>query len=283
VRSFALLAWPWFTNQKERGKSPSGDTGRPFCSGEQRSIWTEILGHLEPCAVSEPLAGQYFCYIWDSTQDRYDLKTMKPTYLLLTSTALVLSGLAQLNPLAAGAPKPSAASLKTEVQKIEVLAEQIAGANTNDQKARSWLALNREAKKFADQMNVAFPETTAKGDKIFPEEAQRIAEKATSYGVRIDFCEMGGNWGADNQGYLKYLELWPNGPEADEATWMGPMGNGSFCGDFEGSIEELQETIALHKRFLRQFPNSRFASQAKQELSQSEEQLAKALRSSNHQ
>jgi hypothetical protein len=49
---------------------------------------------------------------------------------------------------------------------------------TNDQKARSWLALNREAKKFADQMNVAFPKTTAKGDKIFPEEAQRIAEKA---------------------------------------------------------------------------------------------------------
>jgi hypothetical protein len=103
---------------------------------------------------------------------------MKPTYLLLTSTALVLSGLAQLNPLAAGVPKPSAASLETEVRKIEVLAEQIAGANTNDQKARSWLALNREAKKFADQMNVAFPKTTAKGDKIFPEEAQRIAEKA---------------------------------------------------------------------------------------------------------
>jgi outer membrane protein assembly factor BamD (BamD/ComL family) len=61
------------------------------------------------------------------------------------------------------------------------------------------------------------------------------------------------------------------------------MGNGSFCGDFEGSIEELQETIALHKRFLTQFPNSRFVSQAKQELSQSEEQLAKALKSSNHQ
>jgi hypothetical protein len=206
---------------------------------------------------------------------------MKPIYLLLTSTALVLSVLAQLNPLAAGAQ--SAASLKTEVRKIEVLAEQIAGANTNDQKARSWLALNREAKKFADQMNAAFPKTTAKGDKIFPEEAQRIAEKATSYGVRVDFCEMGDNCGADNQGYLKYLELWPNGPEADEATWMVPMGNGSFCGDFEGSIEELQETIALHKRFLTQFPNSRFVSQAKQELSQSEEQLAKALKSSNHQ
>ena len=70
---------------------------------------------------------------------------MKPIYLLLTSTALVLSVLAQLNPLAAGAQ--SAASLKTEVRKIEVLAEQIAAANTNDQKARSWLALNRETKK----------------------------------------------------------------------------------------------------------------------------------------
>jgi hypothetical protein len=70
------------------------------------------------------------------------------------------------------------------------------------------------------------------------------SQQTTSYGVRVDFCEPGGSWSADNQGYFKYLELWPNRPEADEATWMGPMGNASFCGDSEGSAEELKEFIA---------------------------------------
>ena len=97
--------------------------------------------------------------------------------------------------------------------------------------------------------------------------------------MRVDFCEPAGKWAADNQGDLKYLELWPDGPDADEATWMGPVGHGSYCGDFEGSVEELQETITVHKQFLQHFPNSRFAAQARAELSASEAQLAEVVKS----
>ena len=34
-------------HESEEERGTSGDTGRLFCSGEQRSIWTEILGRLE--------------------------------------------------------------------------------------------------------------------------------------------------------------------------------------------------------------------------------------------
>ena len=206
---------------------------------------------------------------------------MKPVCTLVSSIALILSAFALQTSSPVPAPNRTAAQLKTELRTLAAVAERIAQAPTNEEKVRGWLELNRQAKKFGDEMNVAFPHITVKGDKIFPPQAQQLAQAATSYGVRVDFCEMGGNWAADNQGYLKYLELWPAGPEADEATWMGPMGNASFCGDFEGSVEELKETIALHNQFLERFPNSRFAAQAKEELTQSQEQLAQTLKSAH--
>jgi hypothetical protein len=127
-------------------------------------------------------------------------------------------------------------------------------------------------------MNSAFLETSINGDKSSPAEAHKLAETATSYGVRVDFCEIGGNWAADNQGYFKYLELWSQGPEADEATWMGPLGNASYCGDFEGSAEELKDFIAKRKQFLLSFPNSHFASEAKQDITEAEAQLEQSLK-----
>ena len=123
------------------------------------------------------------------------------------------------------------------------------------------------------------PRHRHQGRHNFPGRGAAICHKATSYGARIDFCEPGGNWGADNQGYLKYLDLWPNGPEADEATWMGPMGNASFCGDSEGSAEELKEFIAQRKQFLQKFLNSRFAAQSKQDIAVAQAQLEQALKS----
>jgi outer membrane protein assembly factor BamD (BamD/ComL family) len=56
------------------------------------------------------------------------------------------------------------------------------------------------------------------------------------------------------------------------------MENAPFCGDSEGSAEELKEFIAQRKQFLQQFPNSRFAAQAKQDVTEAQAQL-QALRS----
>lgn len=204
---------------------------------------------------------------------------MKALCVLLGGTALVLTGFAQQNSPASPATDQAKAQLQTELRSLAKLAQQIADAPTNEEKARGWLAMNRRAKKLGEEMNSAFPETTIKGDKISPAEAQELAKTATSYGVRVDFCEPGGDWAADNQGYFKYLELWPQGPDADEATWMGPVGNASFCGDSEGSAEELNEFIAQRKQFLQNFPNSRFAAQAKQDITEAQTQLEQALKS----
>jgi hypothetical protein len=169
--------------------------------------------------------------------------------------------------------------LQAELHSLAALANKIAHAPTKGEKARAWLELNHQAKKFAEEMNAAFPDTMIQGENISPLESQQIARSATSYGVRIDFCEPSGHWAADNQGYFKYLELWPNGPEADEASWMGPLGNASFCGDSEGSAEELREFIAQRKEFLQKFPNSRLAVQAKQDITTAQGQLQEALKS----
>src|SRR5262249_13380602 len=162
---------------------------------------------------------------------------------ILTPLILALACLAQQESDATRKAKLSPEKLRTELQNLRSLAEQIKGAQDDHEKARLWLAMNRDAKDFADQMNAVFPDTAIKGDEISPRLAQEFAQEATAYGVRVDFCEPDGRWAADNQGDFKYLGLWPNGPEADEATWMGPVGHGSYCGDFEGSVEELQETI----------------------------------------
>lgn len=204
---------------------------------------------------------------------------MKALCVLLGSMALVLSGFAQQNSSASTATGTAKMQLQAELRSLSKLSQQIADSPTNEEKARGWLALNRRARKFGEEMNLAFPETTIQGDKISPAEAQELAKTATSYGVRVDFCEPGGNWAADNQGYFKYLELWPQGPEADEATWMGPVGNASFCGDSEGSAEELNEFISQRKQFLQNFPNSRFAAQAKQDITEAQTQLEQALKS----
>ena len=204
---------------------------------------------------------------------------MKTFCVLLGSTSLVLSGFALQNSAAPPAVNQPRAQLQAELRTLQTLAQNIAQAPTNEEKARGWLELNRHAKKVGEEMNAAFPDTAIQGDTISPAKAQQLAHTATSYGVRIDFCEPSGKWAADNQGYFKYLDLWPNGPEADEATWMGPQGNASFCGDSEGSAEELKGFIAQRKQFLEKFPNSRFAAQAKQEIGEAQAQLEQALKS----
>lgn len=204
---------------------------------------------------------------------------MKTSCLFIISMALVLSGFAQQNSPASPTTDQARSQLQADLRSLATLAQEIAAAPTNEEKAHGWMELNRKAKKFGEEMNAVFPETSIQGDKISPPEAQQLAQTASSYGVRVQYCEPGANWAADNQGYFKYLELWPQGPEADEATWMGPMGNGAFCGDSEGSSDELKEFIGQREQFLQKFPNSRFAAQAKQDITEAKTQLEEAIKS----
>lgn len=180
------------------------------------------------------------------------------------------------------AQAPTPATLHVALKRLKAQSQAIAQAATNQEKAKAWLVLNRQAERFSKQMNQVFPHSSIHGDRISPPEAQKLAQRATAYGVRVDFCEPGAAWHANNEGYFKYLELWPDGPEADLATWMGPVGHQSSCGDFEGSVEELQEVIQKNQHFISQFPNSRFTPEAKKTLADAKKMLAEQQQLQQH-
>ena len=120
---------------------------------------------------------------------------MKPLCVLLGSFALVLYGFAQQNSSASSAAASEGkAQLRAELRSLAAVAQKITTAASREEKARGWIELNRQAKKFGEEMNAAFPDTSINGDAILPAEAQHLALTATSYGVRIAFCESGGNW-----------------------------------------------------------------------------------------
>ena len=79
------------------------------------------------------------------------------------------------------------------------------------------------------------------------------------------------------QGYEKYLELLPRGPEADEAWWRGRVL--SACGDGEGTPDEYRADIATYSAFLKRFPNSRFAPEARSTLAGTRKGLKQLLKS----
>jgi hypothetical protein len=118
---------------------------------------------------------------------------MKTICVILGSISLVLTGVAQQHSPTSSAANPTRAELQAELHSLAVLAQKIENEPTKREKARVWLELNHQAKKLAEKMNAAFPNTKIQGDSISPVEAQQLAHAATSYGVPIDFCEPTGS------------------------------------------------------------------------------------------
>jgi hypothetical protein len=201
------------------------------------------------------------------------------SFLGIRVLTLLCSGIALLSltriTFAQSTPDP----LKTALRRIQEDAKQISAATSSQQKAKTWIALNRDAVKFSAKMNRSFPHSRIQGDRTEPQAAETLAEQATAFGVRIYFCEPDGAWAASNEGYFKYLELWPTGPAADVASWMGPAGNQSGCGDFEGSPDELRDLVTKNRSFLAHFPHSRFAAEAKRRLVYAESALSSSRNS----
>ena len=100
---------------------------------------------------------------------------MKTLCVLLGGAALVCSGFAQQKFPASRSANQAKAQLQAELSLLAKLAQNIAHAPTNEEKARGWLELNRQARKFGEEMNSAFPGTSIQGDKISPAEAQKLA------------------------------------------------------------------------------------------------------------
>ncbi len=100
-----------------------------------------------------------------------------------------------------------------------------------------------------------------------------LALKAAALGVSLDVCEPSRLWDAGTQGYERYLQLFPDGPQADEAWWKGRLSNGPRCGDNEGSPKEYRELIEKYSEFVKRFPHSEYVPRARQRLDEYRKEL----------
>ncbi len=91
--------------------------------------------------------------------------------------------------------------------------------------------------------------------------------QANRYGAFILWCSYDGDWTAGPEGYLKYLSLWPDGPDAEEAWWRGNLGHRlNFCYDGAGTEEEIAWFVHIYAEFLKHFPRGKHEREARQML-----------------
>ena len=121
--------------------------------------------------------------------------------------------------------------------------------------ASTWFSLNRAADELANLMSDA--------SRRDPNQFSALEKETQSAGVEIRYCEIGSFWEAQTIGYKKYLALLPNGSVADEAWWKT---NAEGCGDFEPSVDNLEANIGLYQDFLKRYPNSSHAAEAKHQV-----------------
>jgi hypothetical protein len=133
-------------------------------------------------------------------------------------------------------------------------------------KAEAWLNLNRKADALATRMTELLPKLPDSGPPTPTPELNQIADQSKALGISVNYCEIGTDWAADSTGYENYLNLWPDGSNADEAFWKSKV-ESNGCGDFEGTIEEYQHGVEMYSAFIKRYPSSSYVAQAKSQLS----------------
>lgn len=129
------------------------------------------------------------------------------------------------------------------------------------QTAVAWLESNRAADRLINNLRT-LREFMPNSEKAWFEHTNPFILEAQSHDYWVGYCEPTGTWGATAKGYVRYLKIWPDGPDADEAAWFGALGNGPRCGDFEASIGEWETMVENYSAFIAQYPESHFAEEA---------------------
>jgi hypothetical protein len=152
---------------------------------------------------------------------------------------------------------------RPKVGQMRTLRTAIDGTTDPRVQARNWMRMSAAAVSLEEIL----------GDK---KALEPLAKEATSLGVGVEWCEPGGSWAARSEGYEKYLTLWPDGPEADEAWWKGRVEG--WCGDYEGTAEEDRDMIATYAAFLKAFPKSGRAAEARKTMNELQQGLDEKLK-----
>jgi hypothetical protein len=153
----------------------------------------------------------------------------------------------------------------SNLKEMETLRNQTNFAKSSQAKAQAWLDLNRKADALATRLTQLLPKIPDSGRPTPTPELNQIADQSKTLGISVNYCEIGTDWAADSTGYENYLNLWPDGPNADEAFWKSKV-ESNGCGDFEGTIEEYQHGVEMYSDFIKRYPSSGYIERAKSQL-----------------
>lgn len=139
-----------------------------------------------------------------------------------------------------------------------------AAQNTREEALHAYL-LNDAAEVYADAMNQGILQRRSATELSDPKaETQPMITQANRYRAEIIWCEVNGDWTARPDGYLAYLDVWPDGPFAEEAWWRGKLGHRlTGCFDAEGTEEETADFVADYTEFLQHFPHGQHEKEAR--------------------
>lgn len=163
----------------------------------------------------------------------------------------------------------SPAALQTEYSALQQ-------AKDSYSKAIHSYLLNDAADEYAHQLN----EAIRREEKQRPdwhttkEDTEPEVQTANRYGASLYWCEFDADWTARPEGYLRYLSLWPDGPDAEEAWWRGKLGHRfNNCYDAAGTEEETATFVHDYKEFLQRFPHGKHERDAREALKQFQDDL----------
>jgi hypothetical protein len=151
------------------------------------------------------------------------------------------------------------------LKEMATLHSQINSVQSSQAKAEVWLNLNRKADALATRMTELLPKVPDSGPPTPTPELNQIADQSKALGISVNYCEIGTDWAADSTGYENYLNLWPDGPNTDEAFWKSKV-ESNGCGDCEGTIEEYQHGVEMYSAFIKRYPSSSLIERAKSQL-----------------
>jgi len=153
------------------------------------------------------------------------------------------------------------------VEKLRVIRAAINGDAKDHARASDWFRLNEAMKELIEFL----------GDE---KGLTSIIKEVRPLGISVGTCAQEPPWDVGVEGYNKYLKLWSNGPDADQAWWWARVQHSDYCeGEFEGTEEEYVETSETMKAFLEKFPKSRFAPEAEKTMKEAMDELRSILKS----